>query len=145
MYNSCVILNKFGWGEEGKQAFIWRWFPFSPLGWREKIGLGFALFLSLQIPWLFPWPFPVFNDLSLSKTFKTILALAQFLTWFIVQQITLWCPPKCVPFELFNYLSLSYFVIVLTSAVTNLTNTTSIFHDFPWPTWLSRQAWKMNS
>ena len=65
---------------------------------------------------------------------KTILALGQFLTWFIAQQITLWCPPKCVPFELFNYPSLSYFVLVLTSPVTNLTNTTSIFHDFPWPT-----------
>ena len=32
---------------------------------------------------------------------------------------------------LFNYLSLSYFVLVLTSAVTNLTKTTSILHDFP--------------
>ena len=37
-------------------------------------------------------------------------------------------------FELFNYLSLSYFGLVLTSPVTNLSNTTSIFHDFPWPT-----------
>ena len=34
---------------------------------------------------------------------------------------------------LFNCLSLSYFVllVVLTSVVTNLTNTTSILHDFP--------------
>ena len=142
VYNSRVILNNFGWGKEGgKQAFIWQWFLSLPLGWWEKIGTGFILFLSLQIPWLsmtfsmtfssFQWP-KVW--LSLSKTFKTILALGQFLTWFIVRRITLWCPPKCVPFELLNYLSLYNFVLVFTSAVTNLTNTTSIFHDFPWPT-----------
>ena len=106
-------------------------------GMMGKIGTGFIVFLSLQIPWLsmtfssFQWPSVL---LSLSKTLKTILALGQFLTWFIVQQMTLWRPPKWVPFELLNYLSLSYFVLVLTSPVTNLTNTTLIFHDFLWPT-----------
>ena len=39
-----------------------------------------------------------------------------------------------MPFELLNCLSLSNFVLVFTSAVTNLTNKTSIFYDFPWPT-----------
>ena len=40
-----------------------------------------------------------------------------------------WCPPKCLPFELSYHLYLSYFVLVLTSAVTNLPNITSTFHD----------------
>ena len=33
-----------------------------------------------------------------------------------------------------NYSSLSYIVLALSSAVTYLSNTTSIFHDFPGPT-----------
>ena len=41
---------------------------------------------------------------------------------------------RMCPILLFNYLSLSYFVLVLMSAVTNLTNTTSIFHDVSWRT-----------
>jgi len=35
---------------------------------------------------------------------------------------------------LFNYVSLSYFVLALISAVTNLPNITSIFHHSPWLT-----------
>ena len=57
--------------------------------------------------------------------------LGYFLTRFTVQQITLWCPTEMCAILLFNYLSLSYFFLVLTSAITNLTNTTSILHDFP--------------
>ena len=37
-------------------------------------------------------------------------------------------------FVLLNYLSLSYFVLRLTSEVTNLPNVVLIFHDFPGPT-----------
>ena len=46
----------------------------------------------------------------------------------------LWYPPKCVLFALFNYSSLSYIVLALSSAVTNLLNKTLIFHDFQGPT-----------
>ena len=46
----------------------------------------------------------------------------------------LWCPPKCVPFALFNYSSLSYIVLALSSAVTKQSNKTLIFHDFQGPT-----------
>ena len=37
-------------------------------------------------------------------------------------------------FRAVNYFSLSYIVLALSSAVTNLSNKTFIFHDFPWPT-----------
>ena len=45
----------------------------------------------------------------------------------------LWYPPKCLPFVLFNYPSLSYIILALSSAVTNLPNKTLIFHDFQGP------------
>ena len=41
----------------------------------------------------------------------------------------LWCPPKCLPFVLFNHSSLFYIVLALSSAVTNLSNKILIFHD----------------
>ena len=37
-------------------------------------------------------------------------------------------------FRVVNYFSLSNTVFALSSAVTNLSNKTFIFHDFPWPT-----------
>ena len=37
-------------------------------------------------------------------------------------------------FRVVNYFSLSYTFLALSSAVTNLSNKTFIFHDFPWPT-----------
>ena len=46
----------------------------------------------------------------------------------------LWRSLKCVPFTLFNYSSLSYIVLAWSSAVTNLSNKTLIFHDFQGPT-----------
>ena len=57
----------------------------------------------------------------------------------------LWCPPKCVPFALFNYSSLSYLVLGLSSAVTKLPNKALIFHDFQGPiiNSMTFQAWKM--
>ena len=39
----------------------------------------------------------------------------------------------CPSIVLFNYLSLLYFVLALTSTVTYLPNISSIFHNFPWP------------
>ena len=36
-------------------------------------------------------------------------------------------------FRAVNYFSLSYIVLALSSAVTNLSNKTLIFHDLPWP------------
>ena len=38
-----------------------------------------------------------------------------------------------LPFTLFNYTSLSYITRALSSAVTNLPNKTSVFHDFQGP------------
>ena len=47
----------------------------------------------------------------------------------------LWNQPKCLRFALFNHSSLlSYVILVLSSAVTNLPNKTLIFHDFQGPT-----------
>ena len=40
-------------------------------------------------------------------------------------------PPKCVLFVLFNYSSLSYIILALSSAATYLPNKTLIFHDSP--------------
>ena len=45
----------------------------------------------------------------------------------------LWYLPKCVPFVLFNYSSLSYNILALSYAVTNLPNKTLFFHDFQGP------------
>ena len=49
---------------------------------------------------------------------------------------TNWYPSKskCVPFALFNYLSLSYVIFALSSVVTILPSKTFIFHDFQEPT-----------
>ena len=42
----------------------------------------------------------------------------------------LWHPLKCMSFALFNYSSLSYIILALSTAATNLPNKTLIFHDF---------------
>ena len=47
-----------------------------------------------------------------------------------------------MPFALFNQFSLSYIGLALSSAVTNLSNKTLIFHDLQGPT-MTFQAWKM--
>ena len=62
-----------------------------------------------------------FMTIGLAATLKISLLLGHFsdLTQYNRQ---LWCPQKCVPFALFNNLSLSYIILALTSAATNLTD-----------------------
>ena len=77
-----------------------------------------------------------FHDLSFSCQFqksKTFLVLGYFWPW-TVQQTNSGVHQKCVPFALFNYSSLSYIALALSSAVTNLSNKTLIFHYFQGPT-----------
>ena len=94
-----------------------------------KYNRGFVLFLVLQIP----WPFLVFHDLRFSCHFRKFQNFTCFSIFFDLTQFNrnkLWYPPKCAPFVLFNYYSLSYIILALSSAVTNLPNKTLIFHDF---------------
>ena len=87
---------------------------------------------------------------SISMTFSMTLVLAaafenfQNYSWFgdifipyrcnSVQQTQTLVFTKRVSFALITYVSPSYFVLALTSAVSNLPNITSIFYAFPWPT-----------
>ena len=98
--------------------------------------LFFEFFKFLDFPWLFPCPFLLFDDhrfschfLKLWKLlvtcFSIFLALKQF------NRSKLWYPPKCVLFALFNYSSLSYVILALSSAVTNLPHKGENFN-FPW-------------
>ena len=95
-----------------------------------KYNRGLVLFLVLQIP----WPFLGFHDLTFSCHFRKFQNVTCFSIFFDLTQFNrnkLWYTPKCVPFVLFNYSSLSYITLALSSAVTNLPNKTLIFHDFP--------------
>ena len=97
-----------------------------------KYNRGLVLFLVLQIP----WPFLVFHDLTFSCHFRKFQNVTCFSIFFDLTQFNrnkLWYKPKCVPFVLFNYSSLSYITLALSSAVTNLPNKTLIFHDFQGP------------
>ena len=99
---------------------------------------GFVLCWVLQIQRLFPRPFLVFHDLiRFSCHFRKFSKLNMFQHIFYLKQINrnkLWYPTKCVLFALFNYSTLSYVILALSSAVTNLPNKTLIFHDFQGPT-----------
>ena len=68
------------------------------------------------------------------EKFKTSLVLTYLFYLKQFNKNKLWYPPKCVPFALFNFSSLSYVTLALSSAVTNLPNKTIIFHDFQRPT-----------
>ena len=68
------------------------------------------------------------------EKFKTSLVLPYFFYLKQFNKNKLWYLPKCVPFALFNFSSLSYLTLALSSAVTNLPNKTIIFHDFQRPT-----------
>ena len=97
-----------------------------------KYNRGLVLLLVLQIP----WPFLVFHDLTFSCHFRKFQNVTCFSIFFDLTQFNrnkLWYTPKCVPFVLFNYSSLSYITLALSSAVTNLPNKTLIFHDFQGP------------
>ena len=78
----------------------------------------------------------LYKTLSLVVTFENCQHFPCLGVYFDLKQFNrnkLWCPPKCVPFALFNYSSLPNIVLGLSSAVTKLPNKTSIFHDFQGP------------
>ena len=60
--------------------------------------------------------------LCLAVTFKSVQNSPCFRVFFDYNTQTLWCPPKCVPFSMFNYSTLFYIVLALSFAVTNVTN-----------------------
>ena len=99
---------------------------------------SFEFFKFHDFPWLLPWPFLVFHDLRFSCHFRKFTKNFTFFSLFF--HITQFnrnkpCyPPKCVSFKLFNYSSLLYIILALSSVVTNLPNKTfkdqKLFHDF---------------
>ena len=76
----------------------------SPLGSfpSRAFHTGFVLFSALPIPWLFPWPFQVFQDLRFSCQFEKVLkTFLVFWVFFDLKQFNrhkLWCPKKCMLF-----------------------------------------------
>ena len=75
--------------------------------------------------------------LGLAVTFENFQNFPCFRVFFYLKQFNrhkLWCPPKCVPFALFNYSCLHYCILNCPSAVTDLWNKTLIFHGFQGPT-----------
>ena len=87
-----------------------------------KTSTGFVH--ALQIPRL---AMTFSMTLGLAATFYKFLKLLCFRVFLDHTQFKrhkLWCPPKGVPFALFNHISLSYIVRALSSAVTNLRNKT---------------------
>ena len=104
-----------------------------------QVSYSLELFKFHDFPWRFLWPFQVFKDLRFSCQFQKIKNFPCFRVFLDLKQFNRhkrWCPPQCVPFALFNYSSLSYSVLALSSAVTYnyLLNKTLIFHDFRGPT-----------
>ena len=99
---------------------------------------SFEFFKFHDFPWLLPWPFLVFHDLRFSCHFRKFTKNFTFFSLFF--HITQFnrnkpCyPPKCVSFKLFNYSSLLYIILALSSVLTNLPNKTfkdqKLFHDF---------------
>ena len=88
------------------------------------------------------------KTLGLVVTFKKFKNFPCFRVVFDLKQFNrhkLWFPPKCMPFAQFNYSSLSYIVLALSSEVTKLPKKTLIFHDFQGPIINSMifQAWKI--
>ena len=73
-------------------------------------------------------------QLSVSKIQKSLLVLQHFFDLKQFNRHKLWHSPKCAPFMLLNYSSLPYIAFALSTAVNNLSNKTSIFHDFQGPT-----------
>ena len=72
--------------------------------------------------------------LGLVVTFQNFHSFPSLVVFFDFNQFNrhnLGCPPKYVPFALFNYSSVSYIVLALSSVVTKPPNKTLIFHDFP--------------
>ena len=85
----------------------------------------------------FAQDFQVIQDLTFSCPFQKFKTFPCFRAFFDLNQFNrhkLWHPPKCVLFALFNDSSLSYVVLVFSSAETNLSHKTLIFQDFQGPT-----------
>ena len=115
---------------------------------------SFELFKFHKFSWLFLQPFQVFLGMTLGFTviwenlqkfffcFKVFFDLKRF------NRNKLRCSPKREQFALLNYYSLSYIVLALSSAVTNLSKITLIFHatfkDWQLLNSMTFQAWKMN-
>ena len=82
--------------------------------------------------------FEFFKTLGVAVRFQKFKNLICFRAFFDLKQFNrhkLRRSPKCVLFTLLlNYSSLSYIVFALSTAVNNLSNKTSIFHDFQGPT-----------
>ena len=81
------------------------------------------------------------------KNFQNYSCFGDIFTYVIqLNRHKLWCPTKCASFTLFNYVSLSYFVLALTSTVTNLPNIilqfSMNFHDRQLNS-MTFQAWKI--
>ena len=98
---------------------------------------SFELFKFHYFPWLFPWPFQVFQDLRISCQFQKFKTFTCFRAFFDLKKFNrhkLWRSPKCLLFTLLNYSSLSYNVLAFSSAVNNLSTWTLIFHYFQGPT-----------
>ena len=102
---------------------------------------SFELFKFHDFPWLFSCPFQVFHNLRFSCHFRklsksTFLVLGYFLTLNsstdtnsgVQQNARRLC---CLIAPL--YIIVSYIVLALSSAVTDLSNKTLICHDFWWP------------
>ena len=69
----------------------------------------------------------------------TLQNFPSFRVFFDLKQFTL----KCMPFALFNYFSVSYFVLALSSAVTNLPKKTLTFHNDQLLNSMTFWTWKM--
>ena len=84
---------------------------------------------------------------GLAGTFKNLKKLSFFRVFLDLKQFNrhkLWCPPKCAPFELFNYSSLSnYIVFAFTPAVTSLWNKSSMTFKDRLLNSMTFKAWKM--
>ena len=94
---------------------------------------GFVLFLAPQILWL---SLAFSMTLGWAVTFENFQNFPLFSLFFDLKQFNknkLRYPPKCVLFALFNYSSLTYIFLALSSAVTYLPAKTLIFHDFQGP------------
>ena len=83
--------------------------------------------------------FKFFKTFGLALTYKNFKNFPCFTVFLDFEQFNRhkrWCPVKCELFVLADYSSLSYNVLALSSiCLTYLSNKTSIFHDFPGPTW----------
>ena len=69
----------------------------------------------------------------------TLQNFPSFRVFFDLKQFTL----KCMPFAPFNYFSVSYFVLALSSAVTNLPKKTLTFHNDRLLNSMTFWTWKM--